>query len=89
MGQPIRTCVGCRQRGPAADLLRLVWDGRASQVRWDEARRQPGRGAWLHRRAGCWQAAVKRGGIARTLRRRLQAEDLDELRALAEAWPVG
>ncbi|MDR1077125.1 MAG: YlxR family protein [Propionibacteriaceae bacterium] len=89
MGQPVRTCVGCRQRCPATELLRLVWDGSTGRVSLDEARRRPGRGAWLHRRADCWQAAVKRGGLARALRRRLQAEDLTEPRAVAEAWPVG
>jgi predicted RNA-binding protein YlxR (DUF448 family) len=30
---------------------------------------RPGRGAYVHRDAGCWNAAVRRRGFARALRR--------------------
>ncbi|MDR1386103.1 MAG: YlxR family protein [Propionibacteriaceae bacterium] len=89
MADPVRTCVGCRRRCPAAELVRLAWDPATGQVCWDEARQRPGRGAWLHRREDCLRAAVKRGGLARTLRQRLSAPDLDRLRTVAAEWPVG
>ncbi|MUM20097.1 YlxR family protein [Mycobacterium sp. CBMA271] len=69
-GQPVRTCVGCRGRGLAADLFRVVAvfasDGREVVV--DVHRRLPGRGAWLHRSDTCYHLAVKRRAFARALR---------------------
>ena len=48
---PVRTCIGCRERELAAELLRLVavssGNGQCA-VAVDTARRLPGRGAWLH-----------------------------------------
>lgn len=74
-----RTCVGCRQRGAAtgrggvADgLVRFVLvEGR---VTVDPDATAPGRGAWLHSRAECWQLAVTRDGFARSFRMSVQAD---------------
>ena len=70
-GFPERTCVGCRQKGLATDLLRVV-------VREDESggfvltpdpkRRLPGRGAWLHRDPECLREASRRRAFGRALR---------------------
>lgn len=58
-------CVGCRERGDKARLVRLVWrDG----VVVDEAQTAPGRGAYLHRRGDCLSAALKRRAVGRALR---------------------
>ncbi|WP_324273865.1 YlxR family protein [Blastococcus brunescens] len=40
--KPVRTCVGCRKRAPAADLLRVVV--RSGALVPDPRRRLPGRG---------------------------------------------
>ncbi|PRC44827.1 DUF448 domain-containing protein, partial [Mycobacterium sp. ITM-2017-0098] len=54
-GGPVRTCIGCRKRELAVELLRVVAvDGGngtgngSSVVTVDVARKLPGRGAWLH-----------------------------------------
>ncbi|MEO5920556.1 MAG: YlxR family protein, partial [Pseudolysinimonas sp.] len=48
--EPVRTCLGCRQRAPRSSLLRVVArDGRAVV---DTAARLPGRGAWVHPDSG-------------------------------------
>jgi predicted RNA-binding protein YlxR (DUF448 family) len=63
---PERTCVGCRTRTPAAQLLRVVArDGVAVP---DPGRRLPGRGAHLHRDAACLEQAERRGALPRALR---------------------
>ncbi|WP_297542422.1 YlxR family protein [Amycolatopsis sp.] len=63
---PVRTCVGCRQRVRAAELLRMVAvDG---QLVVDEGRRLPGRGAWLHPEPGCLAKAERRRAFPRALR---------------------
>ncbi|MGH3723031.1 MAG: YlxR family protein [Mycobacterium sp.] len=69
-GQPVRTCVGCRGRELAVDLVRVVAvlasDDREVVV--DVHCKLPGRGAWLHRSAQCYHLAVKRRAFGRALR---------------------
>jgi predicted RNA-binding protein YlxR (DUF448 family) len=63
---PVRTCVGCRTRAPAAQLLRVVaQDGVALP---DQGRRLPGRGAHLHPEAACLAEAERRRALPRALR---------------------
>jgi predicted RNA-binding protein YlxR (DUF448 family) len=60
-----RTCIGCRQRAPAADLCRLVWhDGRLNVGR----RGAPGRGASLHPSDRCVASALRTHAFARAFR---------------------
>ncbi|WP_074390866.1 YlxR family protein [Hoyosella altamirensis] len=68
---PVRTCVGCRRRALAADLLRVVaqrGDSSRITVLPDPHRRMPGRGAWLHLDPRCLAKAEKRRAFGRALR---------------------
>ncbi|WP_221193272.1 YlxR family protein [Mycolicibacterium iranicum] len=70
-GGPVRTCIGCRRRELAVELLRVVAVDKGNgswAVTVDEARRLPGRGAWLHPDPGCLHAAVRRRAFGRALR---------------------
>ncbi|HWH96898.1 MAG TPA: YlxR family protein [Pseudolysinimonas sp.] len=72
--EPVRTCLGCRQRAPRSSLLRIVArDGRAAV---DAAARLPGRGAWVHPDPGCVDAAVRRKAFGRALRTAITTESL-------------
>ncbi|MEH3142945.1 MAG: YlxR family protein [Mycobacterium kyogaense] len=71
----MRTCIGCRRRELAVDLLRVVAvdggqgpgnDSRVVTV--GAAKRLPGRGAWLHPDPGCLREAVRRRAFGRALR---------------------
>ena len=68
--QPVRTCVGCRQRAAKADLLRVVLDDRGAgrEVVPDPGGRLPGRGAHLHPTPDCLQLALRRRAFPRALR---------------------
>ncbi|WP_228002716.1 YlxR family protein [Nocardia australiensis] len=72
---PVRTCIGCRKRELAADLLRIVvreseaGDGcEVAVVVPDPQRRLPGRGAWMHPVSVCLSAAQRRRAFGRALR---------------------
>jgi hypothetical protein len=68
--RPVRTCIGCRERASASDLVRLVaqGDGTAYSVMPDPNHRAPGRGAHLHPTIRCLDLAVRRRAIARAFR---------------------
>ncbi|WP_203909822.1 YlxR family protein [Rhizocola hellebori] len=72
---PTRTCVGCRQRASASDLLRVVaiasvTDSGSShfRLRPDPSRVLPGRGAHVHPVPGCLDSALRRRAFGRALR---------------------
>lgn len=68
----IRTCVGCRNRASATELLRVVADSETpdAEVRLvpDPARKLPGRGAHVHPDQACLEKARRRRAFARALR---------------------
>jgi predicted RNA-binding protein YlxR (DUF448 family) len=68
--RPIRTCIGCRKRAEAAELLRVVVEPGTSPLRAvpDPRRRALGRGAWLHPVPECVDLAERRRAFARALR---------------------
>jgi predicted RNA-binding protein YlxR (DUF448 family) len=61
-----RTCIGCRKRGPAAEMVRLALA--AGRLIVAARRRGPGRGASLHPRAVCIEGALRPGVLARAFK---------------------
>ncbi|WP_193609380.1 YlxR family protein [Nocardioides lijunqiniae] len=69
--EPVRTCVGCRQRAAKRELLRVTAGSDAHgqpAVVPDPTATAPGRGAHLHPTAECYELAVRRRAFARALR---------------------
>ena len=66
MNEPIRTCVGCRERDRREMLTRVV--ARDGTLAIDADKRALGRGAYLHARAACLDAFARQGGFVRSLR---------------------
>jgi predicted RNA-binding protein YlxR (DUF448 family) len=68
---PVRTCVGCRKRELAVELLRVVavltGNGEYA-VTVDAGASLPGRGAWLHPVPQCVQQAIRRRAFTKALR---------------------
>ncbi|MGH3355872.1 MAG: YlxR family protein [Nocardioidaceae bacterium] len=87
---PVRTCVGCRERSPKSDLLRLVVTGvtPARVVSPDPRGTAPGRGAHLHLTVACLDKAERRRAFSRALRVEGPL-DLSVLRAYVETAGAG
>ena len=74
---PIRTCIGCRERAVAAELLRVVAgpgaaatdaDQRRVEIVPDPRHRARGRGAHVHPVLACVELAQRRRAFGRALR---------------------
>ncbi len=76
---PQRSCVACRRTGDQRTFVRLV---RAADgpVQVDEARKAPGRGAYLCRTVACWERGAK-GALNAALRTTINAANRDALLA--------
>ena len=60
--QPMRTCVGCRERFPQAELIRLRLAG--GKIVLDQAHSKlEGRSIYLCPSESCWERALKRGSF--------------------------
>ena len=61
---PVRTCIGCRRRAPAAELVRLRLEAGRIVIEGGI-----GRGASIHALASCLERASKSGAFARAFKR--------------------
>jgi hypothetical protein len=73
---PQRTCVGCRQVVAKRALIRIVKgpDG----ITIDPSGKAPGRGAYIHKAASCWNSA-RSGSLSKALRTKLTEEESNKL----------
>ncbi|MBI2358476.1 MAG: YlxR family protein [Deltaproteobacteria bacterium] len=60
-----RTCLGCGARDDQEAMLRLVIRGEG-ELRIE--RHGQGRGGYLHKKEGCWEAFVRRKSLSRAFR---------------------
>lgn len=88
---PTRTCVGCREAGPATNLVRLVLREGSLVVCGATGRvsaRPAGRGAWIHPNDSCVAAAFKTRSWNRAFRANVNVGPGDSMRALTAAISV-
>ena len=70
--------MGCGQRRLKNELVRIV--SGPEGVRVDTTDKAGGRGAHVCPQSGCFEAAARRGRLARSLKTGLDSEQLKELR---------
>lgn len=85
--EPVRTCLGCRQRAPRSSLTRVV--ARDGVVVVDALARFPGRGAWVHGTRDCVETATVRRAWARALRVPGPLDAGEVLTSIGSAPPSG
>ncbi len=79
---PQRTCIACREVNDKRSLIRIVKTPEG--VRIDPSGKLAGRGAYLHESKDCWEKALKRGTLARSLKAEISSSDLEMLQAFME-----
>jgi len=80
---PQRTCIGCRETRPKRELVRIVRNTTGA-VEVDPTGKKSGRGAYLCRAKGCWEAALKKERLDRALGINIAQEKRRELAQYAE-----
>ena len=84
---PQRTCIGCREVQAKRQLVRVVRQA-DGHIRIDPSGKAPGRGAYVHTLATCWQQALNGGRLTHALKLdRLLEADRVELQAYVAALP--
>jgi predicted RNA-binding protein YlxR (DUF448 family) len=73
-----RTCIGCRQRDAAAEMVRIWLRQEDGEIVVAGASRT-GRGASLHARPGCLEKGLRPDVLARAFKRRVTVRDATEL----------
>ena len=75
--ESIRTCVGCRERGPKSALVRIVASTEGLEI--DRSGTAPGRGAHVHPDPSCVAAAGRPGVLGKALRTGLDGDEVGRL----------
>jgi predicted RNA-binding protein YlxR (DUF448 family) len=83
---PQRSCVACRTTTAKRELVRIVRLPTGA-VEVDPTGKKSGRGAYICRRAACWEEAVKRNRLSKALRTTLTEESRAALQAFAATLP--
>lgn len=81
--EPVRTCVGCRQRLNPKDLIRVVVSQDSLVV--DSKKSLGGRGAWLHPASSCLELAQNRNAFLRALKISRKLDDSVLIQTIEQA----
>ena len=84
---PQRTCIACREEKGKRELVRIVRTPE-QQILVDPTGKANGRGAYLHPIRSCWEKALKGATIKHALKVSPAPEELQALRAFAQALPA-
>jgi predicted RNA-binding protein YlxR (DUF448 family) len=80
--EPQRTCVGCREVKTKRELVRLVLTADGT-VELDETGKANGRGAYICKKAACWEQALQGNRLEHTFRSTVKQDNRDRLKARA------
>lgn len=81
---PRRTCVGCGAVSAKRTLIRIVRSPEG-EIQQDPTGKKPGRGAYLCPNRRCWEQALKKGRLERSLKATPPPGNADSLQSLADS----
>ena len=77
---PERSCIACAKKVPKPELVRVVRTPQGA-VTVDSSGKAAGRGAYLCWSSDCWDRALDKGSLARSLGIKLSSGDRDDIRS--------
>ncbi|MDA8219548.1 MAG: RNase P modulator RnpM [Chloroflexota bacterium] len=83
---PQRSCVACRQVRPKRELVRVVRT-LSGEVEVDPTGKKAGRGAYLCRRRGCWEMAIRKKSLEHALQTAISPEGKAALQQFGNELP--
>lgn len=66
--KPMRKCIGCNTSKIQNELVRIVFDSEAEEIKLDRERKSSGRGAYLCKNEECVKQAIKRKAFERVFK---------------------
>ena len=81
--QPERLCVGCREKHPKGELIRIV-RAPSGDVSIDATGRSPGRGAYLCPSSECLRKARRQNGLSWSFKGRVAPAVYDALEEIVQ-----
>jgi predicted RNA-binding protein YlxR (DUF448 family) len=76
---PLRTCIGCGEKKPKRELLRIV-RGENNSIFYDPTGKASGRGAYICPKIECLELAIKKRAFSHALKCEISKEDLERIR---------
>jgi predicted RNA-binding protein YlxR (DUF448 family) len=77
---PLRSCIACQGKKPKRELIRIVCTPEGS-IEIDPRGKRAGRGAYVCRDPGCWEAGLDPQKLSRALKCRVATEQVAALKA--------
>lgn len=84
---PQRTCVACGAVTAKRELIRVIRTPEGA-VQADATGKRPGRGAYLCPKQQCWELAIAKGRLGRSLKVSVTASDAEALRSFASSLGI-
>ena len=85
---PLRSCVGCREKKPKRELVRIVRTPEGEGL-LDLTGKKSGRGVYICPREACFKQALKAKQLEKNLERSISEEVIAEITALLEQQEDG
>ncbi len=79
-----RRCVGCGGNKPKSELIRVSASG--EELRIDKTGSAPGRGAYICKSKACLDRTIKKKGLERSLKRRVDRAVYEALSEVMEEF---
>lgn len=78
---PLRTCMGCNEKKPKKELVRIV-KNKEGQISLDKTGKAQGRGAYICESAECLEKVIKSKRLEKVLESQISEEVYNNLRGV-------
>ena len=78
--EPERKCVGCGEKKPKSELIRIVRLAESKDIEIDKTGKKAGRGAYICKKSDCLERAMKSRALERALEHRIEPDVYERLR---------